>query len=249
MKILMTLLLLVGSLSSIAQNDYTFCYGDIALTLFDGGDAEMVRYRSNKTVISRVKGTYELYGKGNPTEVLRIQFQNAEYRYDLVRDGYGIPSKIFDSQMREYKICKSSAATNNNSDPTNLSFFTGKYSIPDSDVKVVLTIIDGVLNAEVYKNGVLYEFKTTCGAVTKFAQGKTQYDEPTRIYLLPKGCNDEPEDPATWKPNYIELESGDMGALYSHDRKNFPDMQYYYLNIKVNSTEFKVSGKVKKVTY
>jgi hypothetical protein len=81
-SIIISGLLLLLSIISYSQNDYTFCYGSIAVTIFSGGDAEMVRYNSSGSIVSRVNGTFDLYGKGSPTEVLKIQFQGNEYRYD-----------------------------------------------------------------------------------------------------------------------------------------------------------------------
>ena len=125
------------TIDSFSQKDFTFCYGSISVTMFGGGNAEMVRYNSSGSIVSRVTGTFDLYGKGSPTEVLKIQFQGNEYRYDLIRDGYGNPSKIFDNQGREYNLCKTtkSSTSNNYEPPTkeqykntiNPNFIIGKY--------------------------------------------------------------------------------------------------------------------------
>lgn len=103
--------LVLISFYSFSQTNYTFCYGSIAVTLLDGGNAEMVRYNSSGSIVSRVNGTFDLYGKGSPTETLKINFQGTEYRYDLIRDGFGKPAKIFDNQMREYNLCKSTKSS------------------------------------------------------------------------------------------------------------------------------------------
>lgn len=76
----------------------------------------MVRYNSSGSIVSKVTGTFDLYGKGSPTEVLKIQFQGNEYRYDLIRDGFGSPSKIFDNQGRSYNLCKTSKSKSSTSD-------------------------------------------------------------------------------------------------------------------------------------
>lgn len=94
-----------------SQKDFTFCYGSIAVTIFDGGNSEMIRYSSSGSIVSRVTGTFDLYGKGSPTELLKIQFQGNEYRYDLIRDGFGKPSLIIDSQGRKYNMCKSNESS------------------------------------------------------------------------------------------------------------------------------------------
>ena len=104
------------AIDSFSQKDFTFCYGSISVTMFGGGNAEMVRYNSSGSIVSRVTGTFDLYDKGNPTEVLKIQFQGKEYRYDLIRDGYGNPSKIFDNQGREYNLCKTTKSSTSNFD-------------------------------------------------------------------------------------------------------------------------------------
>ncbi len=111
---LFTGLFLLLFLNSFSQKNYTFCYNSIAVTIFSGGDAEMVRYNSSGNIVSRVKGTFDLYGKGESTELLKIQFQGNEYRYDLIRDGYGTPAKIYDGQMREYQLCKTTSSSANN---------------------------------------------------------------------------------------------------------------------------------------
>lgn len=94
------------TINLFSQRDFTFCYSSIAVTIFDGGNAEMVRYNSSGSIVSKVTGTFDLYGKGSPTEVLKIQFQGNEYRYDLIRDGRGTPSLIIDNQGRKYSLCK-----------------------------------------------------------------------------------------------------------------------------------------------
>jgi hypothetical protein len=104
------------SINLFSQKDFTFCYSSIAVTIFDGGNAEMVRYNSSGSIVSKVTGTFDLYGKGSPTEVLKIQFQGNEYRYDLIRDGFGSPSKIFDNQGRSYNLCKTSKSKSSTSD-------------------------------------------------------------------------------------------------------------------------------------
>ncbi len=91
---------------STVYHDYTFCNGLISVKLIDGGNAEMTRYSIDKIILKKVYGTYSLYGKGNPTEVIKITFEGKEYRYDMIRDGKGIPSLIYDSQGRKYNLCK-----------------------------------------------------------------------------------------------------------------------------------------------
>jgi len=68
----------------------------------------MVRYNSSGIVVSRVTGNFNLYGKGYPPEVLKIIFSGSsiEYRYDLIRDGFGIPSVLIDGMGRQYSLCK-----------------------------------------------------------------------------------------------------------------------------------------------
>jgi len=97
------------SIYSYCQTNYTFCYGPVSITMIGGGNAEMVRYNSSGSIVSRETGTFDLYGAGGRTEVLKVQFQGKEYRYDLIRDGYGKPSIIIDIQGRKYNICKSTS--------------------------------------------------------------------------------------------------------------------------------------------
>lgn len=88
--------------------DFTFCYGNISVTIFDGGLAEMTSYSLTGTPIKVISGEYGIYGKGGPTELLKIQFAGNEYSYDLIRDGRGTPSLIIDRQGRKYDLCKTS---------------------------------------------------------------------------------------------------------------------------------------------
>jgi hypothetical protein len=100
---------LIFALSAFSQGrDFTFCYGSISVTIFDGGRAEMVRYNQSGVVIKTLSGEFNLYGIGNPTELLKITFSGSseEYRYDLIRDGKGTPSLIIDGQGNKYKLCK-----------------------------------------------------------------------------------------------------------------------------------------------
>ncbi len=250
MKNLIFILLgLFISQSSFSQSDFSFCYGSISLTIFDGGQAEMVRYNPGGSVASRVTGTFNLYGKGGPTEVLKIQFKGTEYRYELIRDGYGTPSKIFDNQGREYNLCKTTKANsgNNNTHPNNdLGFFTGTFTIPKGNIKVVVSNANGRLSAVVYKSGKLYNFKTSCGQISKFSQqgGILNDRGDVKIYLIPNGCN-EPEDPDKGKPNVIILRRCDNSVYFS--KEYFPKEQYDYLNLKIKSSDLDYSETVKKV--
>lgn len=212
--VMLGLLSLTFNNSLYAQRDHTFCYGAISLTLFDGGKAEMIRYNSSRVVVSRVLGEYDLYGKGSPTEVLKINFQGTEYRYDLIRDGMGNPSKLYDNQMREYTICKSSQSTstpNNTSssnNPNSEDFVIGTFDIPEKKMKIKIFKESGVLTAEVYQQNSLFKFNTKCGLISTmvFHEKVSKSGLGMDIYLTPKGCS-EPEDPATWKPNFIMLSS------------------------------------------
>ncbi len=237
-------ILILVSFKSFSQSDYTFCYGSIAVTIFDGGDAEMIRYNSSGNAVSKVKGTLDLFGKGYSTEVLKILFQGTEYRYDLIRDGYGKPSKIFDNQMREYNLCKEKKV--NSQDNTtltghNLSFFTGTYFIPKDKIKVIIKTVNGRLSASVYKNGQLYNFNTSCGKISNFVQeGEPEYrGDLTDIYLTPINCNEE-ADPSRWKPNYIQFNRNKVIPISGP--------QYYSLDIFIRSNGLKINGwGVKKV--
>ncbi len=82
-----------------------FCFGNIKVSIIDGGSATQTLYSQNGSKIKEIQGTFDLYGKGDPTEVLKINFQGIEYRYDLIRDGYGSPSVIIDNQGRRYTKC------------------------------------------------------------------------------------------------------------------------------------------------
>lgn len=246
-RISLILALLFISFCAFSQKNYTFCYGAISLTLFDGGNAEMVRYNSSGTAVSRVKGSYNLYGEGSPTETLKINFQGTEYRYELIRDGFGTPSKLFDSQTREYSLCKATKPSNvDNSSANNMSFFTGTFVLPQDKIKVVITSNSGKLNGVAYKNGKLYNFQTTCGQASKFTQeGEPEIRQSlTRIYLTPNGCN-EPETYGIGKPNYISLEKDDNGLSFPND----PKQRFYYLNLTIKVGDFFSSGSVKEVKY
>ena len=90
-----------------SQSVNTFCYGSVSVSLISGGKAIMIRKDNTQKVVSRVTGDFDLFGKGGPTELLKINFSGTEYRYDLIRDGNGTPSVIIDNQGRRYTLCSS----------------------------------------------------------------------------------------------------------------------------------------------
>lgn len=105
------LILILSALSNYGFSqgkDFTFCWGNISVTIFDGGKAQMEMYNLNKKVINKKTGEFTLYGVGSTTELLKIQFNSSseEYSYDLIRNGQGTPSVIIDKQARRYTLCK-----------------------------------------------------------------------------------------------------------------------------------------------
>ncbi|MBP6054305.1 MAG: hypothetical protein KA527_01595 [Cytophagaceae bacterium] len=234
-------ILIFLSFNSYSQKNYTFCYGSIAVTLLDGGNAEMVRYNSTGNIVSQVNGTFDLYGKGGPTETLKMKFQGSEYRYDLVRDGYGNPAKIFDNQMREYNLCKATVSSkkNNMQADNNLSFFVGTYTIPEKKLKIVISNTNGSLTALIYKNGKLFNFNTLCGKISKFVQAEV-VDNPDRktIHLTPSNCKEPQNQFGAW-PNYISITKSDA-AYY------FKDQKFFQLSIDFNGGELDGYDKVLK---
>ena len=113
MKTLKTLFLAVIIFYSknINSQNTNFCYGSITVCLIDGGTAIMTRKGTSGNIVSKITGTYDLYGKGNSTETLQIRFKGIIYRYDLIRNGYGSPSVLIDNQGRKYDICSSSSVS------------------------------------------------------------------------------------------------------------------------------------------
>ena len=100
----------------ILGSDYTFCYGNISVTLFDGGKAQQIRYGSDGKVLNTVSGEWTAYGSPTdmPGQTVKILYQgsNFEYSYELIRDGYGTPSVLADGQGRRYTLCKKATSKN-----------------------------------------------------------------------------------------------------------------------------------------
>jgi len=113
MKKILSILLILICTASYSQNS-SFCYGNITVTLFENSSAVMTRKGSTGNIINRVIGKYEIFGKGNPTEVLQIKFNGSSYRYDLIRDGKRNPSIIIDNQGRSYNICSLTSNSSSN---------------------------------------------------------------------------------------------------------------------------------------
>jgi tetratricopeptide (TPR) repeat protein len=95
--------------------DYTFCYADIALTLYNGGAAQQTRYGITGVIIKTVSGKWTLYGEGGGLQTVKIKFDEADYEfsYTMIRDGFGSPAKLIDSQGRDYSLCKTSQSSDN----------------------------------------------------------------------------------------------------------------------------------------
>ena len=97
----------VSNQNNSRNNNYTFCYGSIAVTLFDGGTSVMIRYNSAGKIVSRVSGEWTKYSSGGyEPDLIKIIFQGNEYKYNLIKDGRGIPSELYDNQSRRYTLCK-----------------------------------------------------------------------------------------------------------------------------------------------
>jgi hypothetical protein len=106
-RIVCIILFLSFSFNSFSQEyDYTFCLGKIKLVLKAGGSATQSLMNSNGGIQSFVSGNYDKYNEGAPTEIIKINFKGTEYRYDLIKNGQGIPSMIIDAQGRKYPLCK-----------------------------------------------------------------------------------------------------------------------------------------------
>jgi hypothetical protein len=98
---------IVSNQNNSQNNNYTFCYGSIAVTLFDGGTSVMIRYNSSGQVVSRVSGEWTKYSSGGyEPDLIKIIFQGNEYKYNLIKDGRGIPSELYDNEARRYTLCK-----------------------------------------------------------------------------------------------------------------------------------------------
>ena len=97
--------------------NYTFCFENISLTLFDGGAVSQIRYGSNRIIINNIKGEWTAYGAPSdmPGQTIKIKFTESsiELSYTLIRNGSGEPSVLIDGTGRRYQLCKSEVANNN----------------------------------------------------------------------------------------------------------------------------------------
>ncbi len=99
--------IILFSINSYSQEyDYTFCLGRIKLVLNSDGSASQTLSNSVGGAQSFISGNFEIYNQGMPSEILKINFKGIEYRYDLIKNGQGIPSKLIDAQGRNYTLCK-----------------------------------------------------------------------------------------------------------------------------------------------
>jgi hypothetical protein len=235
------------SFNSFSQKNYTFCRGELSITLIDGGKAEIIRFNSSGSIVKRFDGEWDLYGKGyGPTETLKIKFEGEEYRFELMRDGNMEPSKIFDIQMREFNLCKVTKArkeVENFEGDNSLNFFVGSYNIPDKKLKIVITNVKGNLNAVIYKNGKILSFNTSCGKSSKFVQAEL-YNQShyTTIYLTPNNCNETKKLGGGW-PNSITLRRYDAARIY-------PERKYYVLDITFSGMGLeRVYAELKKANH
>lgn len=107
MKIACIILFLSFTFNSFSQEyDYTFCLGRIKVVLKADGSATQSLINTNGGIQSFVSGNYDKYNEGSPTEIVKINFKGTEYRYDLIKNGQGVPSLIIDAQGRKYPLCK-----------------------------------------------------------------------------------------------------------------------------------------------
>jgi hypothetical protein len=182
----------------------------------------MVRFNTSGQVVSRVIGEFTITSGGSP-EKLDIDFQDEYFKYYLFRDGNGNPSSIIDGPGRTYKLCKTSESKSESEDvntiksttplsnnPRSEDFLIGTFDLPSQKMKIKIFKESGILTAELYQNGKPFNFNTKCGMISKMVIfEKEMFSDNTGmdVYLVPKGCLDEPENPGTWKPNYIWLRS------------------------------------------
>lgn len=99
--------IILFSINSFSQEfDYTFCLGRIKLVLNSDGSASQTLSNSVGGAQSFISGNFEIYNQGMPSEIIKINFKGIEYRYDLIKNGQGIPSMLIDAQGRNYTLCK-----------------------------------------------------------------------------------------------------------------------------------------------
>jgi hypothetical protein len=145
-------------------------------------------------------------------------------------------------EQRQYIFYTKNSSTVDNSSSTvansssNLSFYTGTYKT--RGVQVVIKNNEGRLNAEVYKDGQVFGFKTEFGKISKFYQkGEpiTQNFE-TDIFLVPNGCLKSGNC-----STYILLKKTDT----SYGLQNYSGQ--FILNIEFKTEEIKGTEGVKVI--
>jgi hypothetical protein len=251
-NLIIILLILFISTKSFSQNKvYTFCYQSVSLTIFDGGISEMIRYNSNGNIVNRVKGEWvrNTRGGGQP-DLINMTFQGNEYKFDLIKDGRGIPSILYDNQMRTYTLCnssKSSSETNPNT-PKNVitkddGFIIGTYNIPKENMKIVISKTSGELKVVAYKSGKILKFNTSCGLISNFVVGKVfPNDFGQVIHFYPEGCTED-EIPDRGRPNIIIVDASDLGLMSSLTKEKV-------LDISIHSGGKEIfSKRVKEIKY
>jgi hypothetical protein len=186
------------------DNDYTFCYGSIAVTLFGNGDAKQVRFGVNGIVVKTVLGKWSAYGTGDP-QLIRIKYDGAEleYTYQLIHDGLGKPNVLMDGEGRQYRLCKKSNSESLQNGSVPIKLFCGKFQDQDNDIAITISEDKGKLIATAVKNGKVISAKFKCGNSSKFQGQIVDYGVPIswdEILFTPinLSCPNEPATVSTY---------------------------------------------------
>jgi hypothetical protein len=186
-RLLFIVFLQVASIVAFCK-DYTFCLSNVSVTLFDGGRAEQLIYGTDKSVLKRFSGEWTAGGSG-PTQTIKIIYtvSPTEFSYELVRDGYGVPSVLIDGQGRNYTLCKTADSKPSNSQfipspavavkkpvyntPVMLKFVLGEFVSFGEDglkVEILKDKNSGKTLMKVYQNFSLIKSLTYKKTITQY---------------------------------------------------------------------------------
>lgn len=202
---------------SFSLTNYTFCNNSIAITLLDGGKAVMVRFDNYNKPINKVSGEFELIGKGNPTEVLSINFQGNLYRYDLIRNENGKPNLIIDSQGRKYNICRSLENESNlENNISNISSENFNSRNPKSSIEDFI-VVDNIAITKYDVNYGVASWDDAKDACEKLGNGwhLPNYDELELLYKNKNGLKFT--EGGYWSSSKTRIKEGEGSFLRYYD--------------------------------
>jgi len=212
--------------NSNTGKDYTFCYGSISVTLFDGGMAVMNRYSIDGVLIKSLWGEYTIYGRPTdmPGQTVRIKYEGSDelFRYDLIRDGFGNPSVLIDGRGRNYKLC-------NTSNSSQSSYFKEKAAEITKEEEARLL--------QEYKENLAYIEANPVGPMDEFIGYYLSTDGNLEMEIRPIPFKYSAGQDIEWSPSetkmLLTIKITKRGLMYCKGELNYKTKSWAYLETVV----------------